>query len=82
VQATAAGLAIGLGGVLRDALSAAAANGWFGAALISPATGYTLVYQLEILLLLAALVAIGPLARHQRDEPPHAQKFGLAEFPS
>jgi BCD family chlorophyll transporter-like MFS transporter len=82
VQATAAGLAVGLGGVLRDALSAAAESGWFGPTLASPVTGYGLVYQLEILLLLAALVAIGPLARHAADDRPHTQKFGLAEFPS
>lgn len=82
VQATAAGLAVGFGGVLRDVISALAENGAFGAALASPATGYNFVYHLEILLLLAALVAIGPLARHGADERARSREFGLAEFPS
>jgi BCD family chlorophyll transporter-like MFS transporter len=40
------------------------------------------VYQLEIVLLFATLVAIGPLVRTMRREPPAADaRFGLAEFP-
>ncbi|RYF39008.1 MAG: MFS transporter, partial [Comamonadaceae bacterium] len=40
VQATAAGLAIAAGGVLRDGVSALAAQGALGPALTSPAVGY------------------------------------------
>ena len=83
VQATAAGTAIALGGALRDGVSSLAQQGVFGPGMASPATGYSFVYHLEIALLFATLVAIGPLVR--RSPPPHAQArpagFGLAEFP-
>jgi BCD family chlorophyll transporter-like MFS transporter len=61
VQACAAGAAIATGGVLRDAVSALAQRGWFGEALAAPVTGYAAVYGIEIVLLLATLVAIRPL---------------------
>jgi BCD family chlorophyll transporter-like MFS transporter len=64
VQALAAGLAIATGGLLSDAVGAAARAGRLGAALETPATGYSAVYALELLLLFGALVALGPLARH------------------
>ena len=82
VQASAAGLAIALGGLIRDAVGSLAMSGRFGEALVSPATGYTTVYHIEILLLFATLVAIGPLVgleRVNRSRMPG--KFGLAEFP-
>jgi BCD family chlorophyll transporter-like MFS transporter len=82
VQASAAGLAIALGGLIRDAVGALAISGRFGDALAGPATGYTTVYHIEILLLFATLVAIGPLVgleRVNRSRMPG--KFGLAEFP-
>jgi BCD family chlorophyll transporter-like MFS transporter len=82
VQASAAGLAIAIGGLIRDAVSALAVSGRLGEALSSPATGYTTVYHIEIILLFATLVAIGPLVGLERINrsrlPP---KFGLAEFP-
>jgi len=84
VQATAAGLAIGLGGALRDVVSALAAQGLLGPGLASPAVGYSFVYHLEIGLLFAALVAVGPLVKPSRMIGPANQtsgKFGLAEFP-
>ena len=62
VQATAAGLGIALGGALRDFFGNLAASGALGAAMDGPATGYQVVYHLEIGLLFATLVAIGPLA--------------------
>ncbi len=62
-QATAAGLAIAVSGLANDAGSALALSGALGEALISPATGYTIVYVVEIILLLATVVAIGPLVR-------------------
>ncbi|HUN91862.1 MAG TPA: BCD family MFS transporter [Burkholderiaceae bacterium] len=62
VQATAAGAGIALGGGLRDLFSGLAHSGALGIALDGAATGYALVYLLEIGLLFATLVAIGPLA--------------------
>jgi BCD family chlorophyll transporter-like MFS transporter len=83
VQATAAGLAIAVGGAVRDAVSALAAQGALGPAFTGPAVGYGVVYHLEIALLFMTLVAIGPLVR--RPAPTvttHPSKFGLAEFPA
>ncbi|WP_293899402.1 BCD family MFS transporter [Phenylobacterium sp.] len=62
VQALAAGLAIASGGVLSDTIASLAASGRLGPTLTSPATGYTAVYLIELLLLFATLIAIGPLA--------------------
>jgi len=62
VQATAAGLGIALGGALRDLFGTLAAHGALGVAMDGPATGYQIVYHLEIALLFATLIAIGPLA--------------------
>ncbi len=83
VQASAAGLAIALGGGLRDLISGLAAQGALGPALTGPATGYGAVYHLEILLLFATLVAIGPLVRTDTSAVPiqPRQRFGLAGFP-
>ncbi len=83
VQATAAGIAVALGGGLRDIVGATADAGQLGPALQGPAVGYQAVYHIEIALLFAALVAIGPLARHAGDGKRRARgKFGLTEFPS
>jgi BCD family chlorophyll transporter-like MFS transporter len=60
VQATAAGLGIGLGGVIRDLVVASPL-----AASLSEVSGYVTVYGLEVLLLAVALAALYPLARHQ-----------------
>ena len=82
VQASAAGVAIAAGGALRDVVSALAADGALGSALVGPATGYGFVYSIEVVLLFATLVAIGPLVqapRASRPRPP--AKFGLAELP-
>jgi MFS transporter, BCD family, chlorophyll transporter len=63
VQATAAGSAVALGGLMRDGIGALASQGRFGPTLITPATGYLTVYITEIILLFATLAAIGPLVR-------------------
>ncbi|MHA7870930.1 MAG: PucC family protein [Hyphococcus sp.] len=81
VHATAAGVAIALGGVMRDSLGALAENGALGPALTSPATGYSAVYHVEILLLFATLAAIGPLARYAPPDRQPQPQFGLAAFP-
>jgi BCD family chlorophyll transporter-like MFS transporter len=65
-EAAAAGLAIASGGILRDVVSYYAEQGMFGEALANPATGYSVVYHVEIALLFVTLVAIGPLVRGGR----------------
>jgi BCD family chlorophyll transporter-like MFS transporter len=80
-QATAAGLAIALGGGLRDVVSHWAMSGALGSALVSPATGYSFVYHAEIGLIFATLVVLGPLATRRantRTAVPH----GLPDFPT
>jgi BCD family chlorophyll transporter-like MFS transporter len=81
VQATATGLAIAAGGALRDTVGHLAASGALGEALVGPATGYSAVYHLEIAVLFAALIIIGPLVRGPEDEVVRQPAFYLAEFP-
>jgi len=81
VQATAMGLAVAAGGAIRDAVAALAGTGALGPAFDTPAAGYGVVYHLEIALLFASLVAIGPLVRRAGPQRPR-REFGLAEFPA
>lgn len=81
VQATGAGLSMFIGGALRDGVSGLAMDGALGTALAHPATGYTAVYHLEMLLLFITLVAIGPLVGRRSSIPPTPKKFGLADLP-
>ena len=82
VQASAAGVAIALGGAIRDSVSGLAAQGALGPALTGPAVGYGAVYHIEIGLLFATLAAIGPLVRPASEARPRpSSRFGLAEFP-
>lgn len=86
VQATCAGAGIAVGGVLRDLIA------WYAiivdptAATATRATGYTSVYIIEILLLIAGLAAIGPLVGRSRTTTTStdsaSQPFGLREFPT
>ncbi|MEM1267391.1 MAG: MFS transporter, partial [Pseudomonadota bacterium] len=80
-QATAAGIGIALGGALRDGVERIGETHLLGPAFDTPYVGYTVVYHLEIALLFATLVAIGPLVRFVRPTQSEAP-FGLAEFPS
>ncbi|MFC3593431.1 BCD family MFS transporter [Novosphingobium piscinae] len=90
VQTTAAGLAIGLGGVLRDTVSNLAVADGLGTTLAHRATGYGTIYVIEICLLLATLVVLGPLVGQlaEQDRPSTtstgsaARRFGLTEFPT
>ena len=66
VQASAAGAAVALGGLICDGVSALAMSGRLGEALANPATGYSVVYHIEIALLFATLIAVGPLVRAAR----------------
>ncbi|RZL07137.1 MAG: MFS transporter, partial [Rubrivivax sp.] len=82
VQATAAGVSMALGGVLRDVVSGLATHGWLGESLNSPATGYSFVFHLEIYLLFVVLIALGPLVRRNpNDTVRHPHPIGLAELP-
>jgi BCD family chlorophyll transporter-like MFS transporter len=63
VQSTAAGLAMFLGGALRDVITRLSSNGGLGEAFSVASTGYSVVYHVELLLLFITLVAIGPLVR-------------------
>ena len=83
VQATAAGTAIALGGFIRDAVGQLSASGVLGEALTGPSVAYSAVYHIEIVLLFATLIAIGPLVRPVRASPSAASgRFGLAAVPS
>jgi MFS transporter, BCD family, chlorophyll transporter len=82
VQATSAGLAMGLGGVMRDAVGQLAAMGALGKALALPTTGYMTVYHFELLMLFLGLAAIGPLAGYRKAEGDQdGSNYGLSEFP-
>jgi BCD family chlorophyll transporter-like MFS transporter len=84
-QATAAGLAIALGGGLRDLVNHVALSGAWGEALANPATGYSTVYHLEIAFLFVTLAVLGPLVRHGVQggrATPGGRRIGLADFPT
>jgi BCD family chlorophyll transporter-like MFS transporter len=83
VQATCAGLAIALGALARDLVSSAAVAGDLGPTLAMRSTGYAFDFSIEIFMLFAMLIALGPLVR--RDDAiislAGATPFGLREFP-
>jgi len=78
-QATAAGIAIFTGGTIRDAVAATSLPDTLG-----PATGYSMVYHVEIALLFATLAVLGPLVKlgtlSQRQT--RAGTIGLADLPT
>jgi BCD family chlorophyll transporter-like MFS transporter len=84
VQATAAGLAIATGGIVRDVVNALAAQGTLGEAMSGPATGYVVVYAAEIALLFVTLAVVGPLVRGtgstQMRPQPRSGVAGSAQF--
>jgi MFS transporter, BCD family, chlorophyll transporter len=83
VQATCAGIAIAASGALRDVFSSLGEQGALGPAMSGPEAGYGIVYHIEIILLICALVAIGPLAKHAPPPKPDSDsRFGLTEFPT
>ena len=82
VQATSAGLAMALGGIVRDGVDALAQAGYLGEALQSVVTGYSFVYHIEMYLLLIVLIALGPMARRGTSRSANSStRFGLAELP-
>ena len=64
MQATAAGLSIALGGIIRDVVASVWEHTSLGAA-----TGYITVYSIELLLLFATLIAMYSLLRRESDVP-------------
>jgi len=70
VQSAGAGLAMFTGGALRDGVSSLAMQGLLGEGLALPATGYSMVYHVEMLFLFITLVAIGPLVGRARAATP------------
>ncbi len=87
-QATGAGLSIFIGGAVRDVVNMKALSGALGEALNSPATGYSVVYHIEIALLFVTLIALGPLVRHfgasnvTANQGGRPARIGLADLPS
>ncbi len=81
VQASAAGSAVAAGGLLRDGIGFLATNGVLGEAMNTPATGYSVVYHIEIFLLFATLIAIGPLVRRTAMDE-RKPSFAFGELPS
>ncbi len=83
VQASCAGASIAFGGALRDVVAELVHHQWLWDVLNTPATAYSVVYHLELLLLFATLCAIGPLVRSRRSTAAGQpdKTFGLAEFP-
>ncbi len=68
VQASCAGMAIVIGGLVRDAIGT---------------QGYATVYSAEIALLVFTLIAVGPLVRPASEFVARTNRpFGLAEFPA
>ncbi|MFO1151809.1 MAG: MFS transporter [Alsobacter sp.] len=79
VQASAAGLAIAAGGILRDGMAEWGGHGALGPVMAEPGSAYAFVYHLEILLLFVTLVALGPLvSRRSRGDSTSAQLGRLA----
>lgn len=65
VQATGAGIAVALGGVIRDIVNYFAMRNRLGEGLADPSTGYVAVYLIEIVLLLATILAMAPLMKEK-----------------
>jgi MFS transporter, BCD family, chlorophyll transporter len=76
VQATAAGVAVALGGIIADGVGAMAARSMLGTGLSGRSTGYMVVYGVEIALLAATAFLMASLLRQDR---PGAPDGGAAE---
>jgi MFS transporter, BCD family, chlorophyll transporter len=83
-QATAAGLAVALGGGIRDVVHNLAMTGRLGEGLMTPDIGYSVVYHIEIGLLFLTLAVLGPLVRSRpiTQHHPQPERIGLADFPT
>ncbi|MFZ9346425.1 MAG: PucC family protein [Burkholderiaceae bacterium] len=65
VQATAAGLAMALGGILRDLVNTVGSPTWLGVGAGDAASGYVAVYIIELGLLVVTIVAMAPLVKKE-----------------
>lgn len=81
-QATAAGVSIFAGGAICDAVSIAATSGVLGPGLNNVATGYSVVYHIELGFLFVTLIALGPLVKARSIQDPKGGQLGLTEFPT
>jgi BCD family chlorophyll transporter-like MFS transporter len=82
VQATASGLSMAVGGLLKDVFSNLSNQGIFGETLMDRSSGYEFVFVIEMILLFAALIAISPLSRIKTRAKTQTLQFGLAELPN
>ena len=81
-SATATGLGVAAGGILKDWVSTLASSGRLGPDFSDPAIGYQMVYHVEILLLFVTLIVIGRLVRRgERPSHSNSTRIGLAELP-
>ncbi|MEM1318365.1 MAG: PucC family protein, partial [Pseudomonadota bacterium] len=70
------------GGIIRDIVAGLSNSGAFGSAFTDAALGYSVVYHLEIGILFASLIAIGPLVGWTNADIPRTEKkIGLADLP-
>ena len=84
-QATAAGLSIAVGGGLRDAIGTYAMEGHLGQIFATKTFGYTFVYQVEIVVLFATVIALAPLVRvtlFNEKTKADTARMGLVDFPN
>jgi BCD family chlorophyll transporter-like MFS transporter len=84
-QATAAGLGIGLGGILNDLTKVLISGGDLAITSQNPAFSYLVVYHLEILLLFFTLVLLGPLSQYLsslKHDDKDSVSFGFSEMPT
>ena len=82
VQIAATGIAVFAGGGLRDLFSLVFERGDFGIALSEAVAAYGAVYHIEILILFATLIALGPLVRKPGEQVQTQSGLQLAEFPT
>ncbi len=83
VQASAMGLAVLGGGVIRDLTTGLAEAGRLGPGVTGADAGYMVVFQLEMLALFLAMAVLGPLVAGGRriSTDSRRSRFGLAELP-
>lgn len=83
VHATAAGVAVASGGLLRDLLLSLSGRGLLGPALSGPEAGYIVVYHFEIAILFLAMATLGRLVAPagSASAARSRSRFGLAELP-
>ncbi|MEI2387893.1 BCD family MFS transporter [Breoghania sp. JC706] len=82
VQATAIGVSLLLGALIKNTVNMLALDHVLGAAMDTAASGYLVVYHIEIGLLFICLAVLGPLAGHRyRQQRGSDIRFGLAEMP-